>query len=130
MGSRYPNGYRHPYSKIGFRILASISLGLAIAGVALPILPTTPFVLLAAFFASKGSPAFALWLDNHPKFGPIILQWRTRGAVPASAKVLACSMMTLSWGLLFWGGAKPWVLLMVGLTLVAVACYLLSRPTY
>ncbi|WP_227498834.1 DUF454 family protein [Marinobacter sp. ELB17] len=69
-------------------------------------------------------------LDNHPTFGPAILQWRTRQAVPASAKVLACSMMTLSWGFLFRGGAKPLVLMIVGITLVAVACYLLTRPTY
>jgi uncharacterized membrane protein YbaN (DUF454 family) len=134
MGSRYPSNetgsHTGSYRKAGFRVLAYISTVFAVVGVALPVLPTTPFVLLAAFFASKGSPAFAFWLDNHPKFGPVILQWRTRQAVPASAKVLACSMMTLSWGFLFWGGAKPLVLLIVGITLVAVACYLLTRPTY
>jgi len=102
----------------------------AVVGVVLPVLPTTPFVLLAAFFASKGSPAFTFWLDNHPRFGPVIFQWRTRQAVPASAKVLACSMMTLSWVFLFWGGAGPLVLMIVGITLSAVACYLLTRPTY
>lgn len=126
MSSRYPGRY----SKIGFRILAYILVVLAVAGVFLPLLPTTPFVLLAAFFASKGSPVFARWLENHPKFGPIIVQWRASQAVPASAKVLACTMMTLSWAWLFWSGAKPLVLVMVAITLVAVACYLLTRPTY
>jgi uncharacterized membrane protein YbaN (DUF454 family) len=118
------------YRKTGYRILAYISMAFAFVGVVLPVLPTTPFVLLAAFFASKGSPAFAFWLDNHSKFGPIIFQWRTRQAIPASAKVLACSMMTLSWGFLFWGGTTPLVLMIVGITMVAVACYLLTRPTY
>lgn len=134
MSRRYPdNDTNHDighYRKAGFRILAYIAVMLAAIGVVLPVLPTTPFVLLAAFFASKGSPEFASWLENHPRFGPIILQWRARRAVPASAKVLACSMMTLSWGVLFWGGAKPLVLVIVGITLVAVACYLLTRPTY
>lgn len=120
----------NPYRKTGFRILAYISMVFALAGVILPVLPTTPFVLLAAFFASKGSPAFAFWLDNHPKFGPVILQWRTRQAVPASAKVLACLMMTLSWFFLFLGGTKPLILIIMGITLVAVACYLVTRPTY
>lgn len=69
------------FGKTGFRILAYISITLAAAGVVLPLLPTTPFVLLAAFFASKGSPAFAQWLEDHPRFGPAIDQWRTRRAV-------------------------------------------------
>lgn len=115
--------------KTGFRILAYITMVIAVVGVFLPVLPTTPFVLLAAFFASKGSPAFAQWLDSHPKFGPVIEQWRTRQAIPAGAKVLACSMMTLSWVFLLWAGAKTLVLVIVGITLVAVAGYLLSRPT-
>ena len=58
--------------KTGFRILAYMSVGLAAAGVVLPLLPTTPFVILAAFFASKSSPAFARWLEDHPTFGPAI----------------------------------------------------------
>lgn len=115
--------------KTGFRILAYISAGLAVVGVALPLLPTTPFVLLAAFFASKGSPAFAQWLDAHPRFGPAIEHWRLRRAVPVGAKVLACTMMTLSWVVLLLMGASPVVLGIVGACLAATACYLLTRPS-
>lgn len=116
--------------KTGFRILAYISVALAAIGVVLPLMPTTPFVLLAAFFASKGSPAFASWLEGHPSFGPAIRDWRRNRVIPAKAKVLACSMMALSWGLLFFMGAAGMVLAISGVFLAGVASYLLTRPSY
>lgn len=116
--------------KTGFRILAYISIALAAIGVVLPLMPTTPFVLLAAFFASKGSPAFASWLEGHPSFGPAIRDWRRNRVIPAKAKVLACSMMALSWGLLFVMGAAGMVLAISGVFLAGVASYLLTRPSY
>lgn len=116
--------------KTGFRILAYISIGFAAIGVVLPLLPTTPFVLLAAFFASKGSPAFALWLEEHPSFGPAIRSWRRNRVIPLKAKVLACSMMTLSWGLVFVMGANAVVLAISGIVMACVASYLLTRPSY
>lgn len=116
--------------KTGFRILAYISMALAAIGVVLPLLPTTPFVLLAAFFASKGSPAFASWLEGHPSFGPAIRDWRRNRVIPLKAKVLACSMMLLSWGLMFFMGAAGMVLAISGVFLAGVASYLLTRPSY
>lgn len=116
--------------RTGFRILAYVSLGIGIVGVVLPLLPTTPFVLLAAFFASKGSPAFALWLESHQTFGPAIEQWRDRRAVPRRAKLLACTMMAVSWGLLWWLGVSALALACSGLFLLATAGYLLTRPSY
>jgi len=115
--------------KTGFRILACISAGLAIAGVVLPLLPTTPFVLLSAFFASKGSPAFAQWLDEHPRFGPVIENWRNNRAVPARAKGLACTMMVVSWSVLYLSGASVTVLVVSGVFMGGSASYLLSRPS-
>lgn len=116
--------------RTGFRILAYMSIGLAVVGVALPLLPTTPFVILAAFFASKGSPAFALWLEQHPSFGPAIRHWRIRRAIPRKAKVLAVSMMVLSWSSMVWMGASALVLSVSGLFLLGVATYMLTRPSY
>lgn len=116
--------------KTGFRVLAYISIGLAAIGVVLPLLPTTPFVLLAAFFASKGSPAFARWLEEHPSFGPAIRDWRRNRVIPPRAKILACSMMLLSWGILFALGAAGMVLAISGTFMAGVASYLLTRPSY
>lgn len=116
--------------KTGFRVLAYISIALAAIGVVLPLLPTTPFVLLAAFFASKGSPAFASWLEEHPTFGPAILDWRRNRVIPKKAKVLACSMMLLSWSLLFFMGVAAIVLAISGTFMACMAMYLLTRPSY
>ncbi|MBW0147306.1 YbaN family protein [Marinobacter sp. CAU 1620] len=116
--------------KTGFRILSYIALGLGAIGVVLPLLPTTPFVLLAAFFASKGSPAFARWLEEHPRFGRVIADWRRNRAVPAKAKGLACVMMALSWGVLFALGTSMIILALAAGAMVCSACYLLTRPSF
>lgn len=116
-------------SKTGFRILAYISAGFAVVGVVLPLLPTTPFIILAACFASKGSPAFAAWLEQHQSFGRAIEQWRQRRAIPIKAKLLACSMMMASWSMLLLLGSPALVLIISGLFLLAVGAYLLTRPT-
>ncbi len=116
--------------KTGFRVLAYLSVGIAAVGVVLPLLPTTPFILLAAFFASKGSPAFASWLEGHPSFGPAIRDWRRNRVIPVKAKVLACSMMALSWGILVALGTAGMVLAVSGIFLAGVAGYLLTRPSY
>ncbi|MBB5320097.1 YbaN family protein [Marinobacter oulmenensis] len=121
---------RMSVGRTGFRLLAYLSLGLALAGVVLPLVPTTPFVILAAWFASKGSPAFARWLEQHPQFGPAIEQWRQRRAIPLKAKILAWAMMSISWGMLLMLGASGLVLTISGLFLLAVAGYMLSRPSY
>ena len=115
--------------KTGYQVLAYIFALLALAGVVLPLLPTTPFVIVAAFFASKGSPAFARWLEQHPTFGPAIEQWRHRQAISARAKGLACVMMVVSWGTLVVLGSPALVLTISGLFLLGVATYLLTRPT-
>jgi len=115
--------------KTGFRILAWITAGLAVAGIVLPLLPTTPFALLSAFFASKSSPTFAAWLERHPVLGPAIDRWRRNRAVPRRAKVLACVMMIFSWTLLWLAGSSAVVLAGSGICMAAAASYLLTRPS-
>jgi len=115
--------------KTGFRFLAYTSAGLAALGVVLPLLPTTPFVILAAYFASRGSPAFAAWLEQHQTFGPAIELWRQRRAVPLKARFLALAMMMVSWSMLLLLGSPALVLTISGLFLLAVAVYLMTRPS-
>lgn len=117
------------FEKTVFRILAYMSIVVALAGVILPLLPATPFVLLAGFFASKGSPEFARWLEDHPTFGPVIEDWRSRRVIPAHAKVVACSMMALSWALLIVLGMPGVAVAATGAILCGVAGYLVTRPS-
>lgn len=76
--------------------LALLSLALGIAGLFLPVLPTVPFVLLAAWAAARSSPRLNAWLEEHPHMGPHILRWRQGGVVPRRAKWTATVMMAVS----------------------------------
>ena len=76
--------------------LAWTSLILGIIGAFLPIMPTVPFILLAAFAAARGSQRLRHWLVSHPKFGQAIIDWERDGTVARRAKWLATSMMSLS----------------------------------
>ena len=72
------------------------SLALGIVGIVLPLLPTVPFVILAAFCFSKGSQRWERWMLEHPKLGPIVRDWREHHSVPRGAKILATVMMAVS----------------------------------
>jgi uncharacterized membrane protein YbaN (DUF454 family) len=63
-----------------------LCLALALIGIALPLVPTTPFLLLAAFAFARGSRDLHVWLINHPRFGPPIEQWRLHRAISRRAK--------------------------------------------
>ncbi|MBL8519271.1 MAG: YbaN family protein [Betaproteobacteria bacterium] len=73
--------------------LAALATG--IVGIFVPLLPTTPFVLLAAYCFSRGSARLENWLLAHPRFGPMVRDWRDRRAVPRNAKWLASGMMVI-----------------------------------
>lgn len=108
--------------------LAWISLGLAMAGAVLPLLPTTPFLLLSAWAAAKGSPRLALWLQEHPRYGPLLRAWREEGAIPRSAKVTGLVLMLCSWLTLFWLGSDWRLLAVLGLLFAFGGTWLATRP--
>lgn len=58
-------------------------------GIFLPLLPTVPFMILAAFCFAKSSPKLEAWLLNHPQFGPHISAWREHGAISRKGKIMA-----------------------------------------
>jgi uncharacterized membrane protein YbaN (DUF454 family) len=71
--------------------LAFLAIGLV--GIAVPLLPTTPFVLLAGACFARGSLRLHAWLEGHPVFGPPLCQWKKYGAVSRSAKRVAVIAM-------------------------------------
>lgn len=76
-------------------VLGTISLVLGILGIFVPLLPTTPFLLLTATLYFKGSPKLYNWLLNHKYFGPYIRNYRENKAIPLRAKIVSLLLM---WG--------------------------------
>lgn len=112
-----------------FFICGAIALALGIIGIFLPILPTTPFVLLAAACWAKASPRFHLWLHRHHYFGPMVQNWERNRAVPRKAKILAISMMTLSCLFLLWQfPERRWVAAVSAVFCTCVAVWMLRLP--
>ena len=82
--------------KILLTILGLISLGLGILGAFLPVLPTTPLLLLAAFLFLRSNQRLYDWLMNHPKMGPYITNFMKHKAIPLRVKIIAISTLWLT----------------------------------
>ena len=116
-------------STLLWRAVALVAVGLAIVGTLLPVVPTVPFLLVAAWAAGKGWPAFELWLLRHAQFGPPIRRWRENGAVSRRAKWLSTVMMTGSAiGMQFFGYIPLGVRIGVPVVMGCVAMWLWARP--
>ena len=104
-----------------------LCVGLGILGVALPLLPTVPFFLLATVCFARSNPAWEQRLLDHPKYGPPLHQWRTRRAISRRAKLAALTAMgasiALSAALIGW----PWVLAPVLICAVS-GTWIWTRP--
>jgi uncharacterized membrane protein YbaN (DUF454 family) len=109
-------------------LVGHTSLAIGFVGIFVPLLPTTPFVLLAAVCYSRGSERFHTWLHRHPRFGPMIRAWRESRSIGARAKVVATVMVVLSIAYSISRLDWPWNLisLLIGAT---VLTFILSRPT-
>jgi uncharacterized membrane protein YbaN (DUF454 family) len=109
-------------------MVAILALALGAIGVVLPVVPTVPFLLLAAWAASRGWPRFEAWLLQHPYFGPPIRQWRARGAVSRRSKCWAISLLSVSAVVIVLLALPAWVKGAVILVLVSTALWLWRRP--
>ncbi|WP_312207309.1 YbaN family protein [Pseudomonas kuykendallii] len=108
--------------------LAHASLGLALLGVFLPGLPTTEFVLLAAWAASRSSPRLSRWLENHRLLGPTLRDWRNGGVIARRRKWLASLSMALAFAVLT-TTLRHWPsLLCIGLGMLCGVIWIWSRP--
>ncbi|NVK24260.1 MAG: YbaN family protein [Gammaproteobacteria bacterium] len=118
------------YKKFVYLLVGWLSLGLGALGVVLPLLPTTPFVLLAAFCFSRSSERFHLWLLHHKLFGSMIRDWESAGVISLKAKLLATSsmivMLTIS---LYFVSVPPLVLVSIILCMAAVLLFIWTRPS-
>lgn len=91
-----------------YLVLGMVALLLGGLGIVLPVLPTTPFVLLAAGCFARGSKPFHDWLLGNRIAGPLIREWREYRAMPRRAKHWAYTLMILSFGSSILVMASPW----------------------
>ena len=100
-------------------------------GVVLPVLPTTPFLLISLLAFSATSPRLHTWLYTHPRLGPWLVAWSRYHVIPLKAKILAVSLMTLSWSYVTFFVATSWVPpVVLGVTMAGVFSYILTKPNH
>ena len=101
---------------------------LAGLGAVLPLLPTTPFVLAAAYAFARSSRRWSAWLHNHRVFGPLIRNWQQHGAISRRAKILGVGSMVGVIALSIALQVRPMVIAVQAVVLSASAAFVLSRP--
>ena len=105
----------------------AIAMLLGLIGLFLPLLPTVPFLLLAAMCFSRSSRRCERWLLDHPRFGPPLRNWREHRAVSLGVKRFTTLMLTISAVAAWWMLASPWRWL-PGAACAAVAWWLWRLP--
>jgi len=117
------------FMRLLFLSLGWFFVALGVAGAFLPVLPTTPFLLLAVACFARSSPRLEAWLMSHPKFGEPLRNWREKGAIPRRAKIAAVVMMSVSYAI-FWFGTSPpvWRAVLVAVLMIGPAIFVVTRP--
>ncbi len=94
--SHHVNEHANPGMRLTYLLLGCLCVALGVAGAFLPVLPTTPFMLLAAACFARASTRFYNWLLNTRTFGPAILEWRMHRSIPYRVKVIAIVTMAIT----------------------------------
>lgn len=105
-----------------------MSLSLGVIGIVLPLLPTVPFILLAAFCFARSSDRLHHWLLSHPKFGPVIEDWHQNGAISPRVKRISTASILFVFGISLVLGLRPLILIIQAITLSCVALFIWTRP--
>ena len=111
-----------------WRSLVVIFVILGFIGALLPGMPTTVFLILAAWASSRGWPQMDNWLLNHPKYGSTLRDWRANGTVPRKAKWFATIMMSISAVIMLFTTAPVTVKIFTNTTMLVVCIWLWLRP--
>ena len=112
-------------------IVGSVSLVLGILGIFLPMLPTTPFLLLSAAAWVKASPSLYEWLINHRVFGEYIRNFREYRAIPLRVKIISVSLVWLTIGYCIFAVVDEWwwAQALMALLAIAISWHILSFKT-
>ncbi len=106
----------------------ALALTLGAVGIVTPLLPTVPFLLLAAFCFARSSARLHRWLIDHPTLGPPIREWQQSGAINPKAKRLATLSIFITFAASVLLGLKLWVLVVQAVVLGSVLVFIWRRP--
>jgi uncharacterized membrane protein YbaN (DUF454 family) len=111
-------------------VLGLLLTALGLIGAALPLLPTTIFLILAAGCFARSSPRLEAWILNHPRFGQLVRDWRERGAIPLRGKLFAVGGIAGGYAV-FTVAARPDLPLAIAVAglMALIAAWILSRPS-
>lgn len=114
--------------RIVWLLAGLLAVALGLLGAALPVLPTVPFMLVAAFCFARSSPRLDAWIVNHPRFGRAVRDWRAHGVAPRRAKW--ASAIGMSAGLVFsaLAGLPPLALAGQAAVMIAVSAWVWRLP--
>ena len=103
---------------------------LGLIGVVLPVLPTTPFMLLALWAFSRSSDRFHNWLYHHKFFGPPLQKWNQYHVIPMPAKIMSVSMMTASFVyIVLYRELHVSILIIIALLMLYGMWFVLTKPS-
>jgi len=105
-----------------------VCVGLGIAGIFLPVMPSTVFFILAAILFARSNPVWEAKIMNHPQIGPPIRAFRERGAIGRKAKIAAVAAMTISSVASFFLLRSVWAYV-PGAVCALCAVFILTRPS-
>ncbi len=112
----------------GLLAMGWLAVFLGVLGIVLPVLPTTPFILLAAACFAKSSPKFYQWLLNHKYFSQMIIDYQKYRGVSRKVKIRAISCMWFTMSLSAFIMAKPWLTLCLLCSASLLSLYMWRMP--
>ncbi len=119
-----------PLRRALYLMLGILFFATGVIGVFLPVLPTTPFMLLALWAFSNSSQKLHDYIWNHKRYGPMVRAWKQYGAIPLKAKISAIVVMSFSaFFVVFFSGAPMWAIVSALALMLVGATYMLTRPT-
>lgn len=115
--------------RIAYLVTGCLFVGLGVLGAVLPVVPTTPFLLVALWAFSKSSARLERWLLEHPRFGPRLREWRAHRTIPLPVKLTAWGSMTASLTVMIVAGAATIAIVGASSVMLIGAVYIASRPS-
>ena len=119
-----------PVRRIVLIVAGLISLAIGAVGIFVPLLPTTPLVLVAAFCFANSSERLHQWLLDHNVFGPLIDNWRRYGAISRNAKIMSVASMVAVLLISWWLDVATWIIGLQAVILGCSAAFILTRPSF